>query len=100
MGRASCNNWSYSIPGSTPGASRLGCRARQQIYVICGACHGSLALGEERLGAPSLVGQQDTYLLRQLRKFRVGMRGGKGDDQARQMRLILVLYLMSLIGRP
>jgi cytochrome c553 len=72
----------------------------QQIYVICGACHGSLALGEERLGAPSLVGQQDTYLLRQLRKFRVGMRGGKGDDQARQMRLILVLYLMSLIGRP
>jgi cytochrome c553 len=61
----------------------------QQIYVICGACHGSLAQGEQRLGAPSLVGQQDAYLLRQLRNFRTGLRGGKGDDQARQMRLIL-----------
>jgi cytochrome c553 len=61
----------------------------QQTYVICGACHGALALGEQRLGAPSLVGQQEAYLLRQLRNFRSGLRGGSGDDQARQMQQIL-----------
>jgi cytochrome c oxidase subunit II len=61
----------------------------QQIYVICGACHGARALGEQRLGAPSLLGQQEAYLLRQLRNFRSGARGGKGDEQAQQMRLIL-----------
>jgi len=61
----------------------------QQTYVICGACHGALALGEQRLGAPSLLGQQEAYLLRQLRNFRTGVRGGKGDEQAQQMRLIL-----------
>jgi cytochrome c oxidase subunit II len=61
----------------------------QQIYVICGACHGARALGEQRLGAPSLVGQQEAYLLRQLRNFRSGARGGKGDEQGQQMRLIL-----------
>src|SRR5258706_16185725 len=61
----------------------------QQIYVICGACHGARALGEQRLGAPSLVGQQEGYLLRQLRTFRSRARGGKGDEQAEQMRLIL-----------
>jgi cytochrome c553 len=73
------------LPEAAPSEAEHG----QQIYVICGACHGSLALGEQRLGAPSLVGQQRSYLLRQLRNFRSGIRGGKGDDQARQMRLIL-----------
>jgi len=73
------------LPQAPPSEAERG----QQIYVICGACHGSLALGEERLGAPSLVGQQEAYLLRQLRNFRAGIRGGKGDDQAREMRLIL-----------
>jgi cytochrome c oxidase subunit II len=73
------------LPQDAPSEAERG----QQIYVICGACHGSLALGEQRLGAPSLVGQQQAYLLRQLRNFRTGIRGGKGDDQARQMRLIL-----------
>jgi cytochrome c553 len=61
----------------------------RQTYVICGACHGPLALGEQRLGAPSLVGQREAYLLRQLQNFRSGVRGGKSDDQARQMQLIL-----------
>jgi cytochrome c553 len=73
------------LPEGAPSEAERG----QQIYVICGACHGSLALGEQRLGAPSLVGQQEAYLLRQLRNFRSGIRGGKGDVQARQMRLIL-----------
>jgi cytochrome c oxidase subunit 2 len=61
----------------------------QQVYVICGACHGERALGEPRLNAPSLVGQSEAYLLRQLRDFRSGVRGGKGDDPARQMQQIL-----------
>jgi cytochrome c oxidase subunit II len=61
----------------------------QQIYVICGSCHAAQAQGERRLNAPSLVGQKQAYLMRQLRNFRLGVRGGKGDGQAQQMRLIL-----------
>jgi cytochrome c553 len=61
----------------------------EQIYVICGACHGSKAQGEQRLNAPGLAGQQRAYLLRQLRDFHSGMRGGKGDDEGREMRVIL-----------
>jgi cytochrome c oxidase subunit II len=85
----------------------------RQIYVICGACHGAGALGEQRLDAPSLIGQQEGYLLRQLRNFRSGVRGGRSDDQARQMQLILetvsneadwkavIAYLRSLpVQRP
>jgi len=99
--------------GQLPGGPPPDVERGQQIYVICGACHGSLALGEQRLGAPSLVGQQEGYLLRQLRNFRAGIRGGNGDDQARQMRLILdtvsnesdwnavIAYVLSLpVQRP
>src|SRR5262245_33065907 len=76
--------WPAALSGQSPDVER-----GQQTYVICGACHGALGLGEQRLGAPSLVGQQEAYLLRQLRNFRSGGGGGKGDDQARQMQVIL-----------
>jgi len=97
------------LPEGPPSDAERG----RQIYVICGACHGPLALGEQRLDAPSLVGQKEAYMLRQLRNFRVGIRGGKGDDQGRQMRLILdtvssesdwkavIAYVLSLpVQRP
>ena len=61
----------------------------EQLYVICDACHGPGARGEQRLQTPGLVGQPEVYLLRQLRNFRGGRRGANNDVEGQQMRQIL-----------
>jgi cytochrome c oxidase subunit 2 len=58
-------------------------------YNTCGACHGALAQGNYALQAPSLAGQQDWYLKRQLENFRTGIRGThKQDTYGHQMVLM------------
>jgi cytochrome c oxidase subunit 2 len=61
----------------------------EQLYVICGACHGAHAQGERSLQTPALAGQQPDYLLRQLKLFASGARGGPNDPQGQQMQQIL-----------
>lgn len=59
--------------------------------MICGACHGSGAVGIESLNSPRLVGMQDWYLSRQLNNFRKGIRGTtEGDTYGAQMHQIAV----------
>lgn len=56
-------------------------------YVSCAACHGASAEGSAALGAPSLSGLDDWYLVTQMRNFRDGARGGSpGDNYGAQMR--------------
>ena len=47
---------------------------------ICVACHGADASGMEAMGAPALANQPDWYMLRQLEKFKSGMRGADTRD--------------------
>lgn len=55
----------------------------------CNACHGARAEGNPLLGAPRLAGLDDDYQLRQLERFRSGVRGGASDDRpGRQMALM------------
>ena len=61
------------------------------LYEICGACHGPTAGGLESLAAPPLAGREAWYLLRQLRNFSSGARGGKADPEAEEMRQILAV---------
>ena len=57
--------------------------------MICGACHGTGAVGIEALFSPRLVGMQDWYLERQLNNFRAGIRGKEaGDTYGAQMQQI------------
>jgi len=49
-------------------------------YRSCGACHGANAEGNEGLGAPALAGQNDWYLVTQLKNFKSGIRGAHQDD--------------------
>lgn len=59
--------------------------------MICGACHGTGAVGIEALFSPKLVGMQDWYLERQLNNFRAGIRGTEsGDTYGAQMQQIAV----------
>ncbi|MFT4814679.1 MAG: cytochrome c553 [Pseudohongiellaceae bacterium] len=49
-------------------------------FQSCAACHGANAQGNEALGAPALVGQNDWYMVTQLRNFRAGFRGAHQED--------------------
>ena len=56
-------------------------------YSTCAACHGVNGEGNIALGSPALSGQNDWYLVRQLKYFRDGTRGGQaGDTYGMQMR--------------
>ena len=54
--------------------------AGRQLYNTCAACHGRDGAGNEALGAPALVGQNDWYLITQLKNFMAGYRGHHPDD--------------------
>jgi cytochrome c oxidase subunit 2 len=58
------------------------------LYVTCAACHGAAGEGIEGLKGPSLNHASDWYVLKQLQKFRSGIRGGDPakDPTGAQMR--------------
>ena len=51
------------------------------LYAACIACHGADGAGNTDLGAPSIAGQLESYLVRQLQHFRSGLRGADNPDQ-------------------
>jgi cbb3-type cytochrome c oxidase subunit III len=60
--------------------------AGRQLYSSCASCHGRNGEGNEALGAPQLAGQNDWYLVTQLKNFKAGYRGSHPDDvRGRQM---------------
>lgn len=78
-----------SVPARKPSAATVAGDAGRgrDLYTSCAACHGSNAEGNSTLKAPGLRGQSDWYLVRQLEKFRSGIRGDKpGDIYGAQMR--------------
>lgn len=57
-----------------------------EYYKTCVACHGAEGVGMQALGAPDLTATQDWYQLRQLQKFKAGIRGrAEGDVSGAQM---------------
>lgn len=61
-------------------------KGKDYYTAFCGSCHGTLATGNELLGAPSLLGLDSAYLVRQYTAFADGLRGGKSSDRyAQQM---------------
>lgn len=54
--------------------------AGQAAYAVCAACHGPQAQGNEQMGGPRLVGQNDWYLIRQLHNYQKGLRGYDPKD--------------------
>jgi len=61
--------------------------------VSCSICHGANGEGNEVMSAPLIGGMEEWYLSRQLRNFRLGIRGGTYEDvygtQMRAMALAL-----------
>ena len=70
----------------------------QQLFAACAACHGVAAEGNEALGAPALVGQNDWYMVTQLRNFMAGYRGHHPDDTYGQQMRTMVNTLVDDAG--
>lgn len=59
----------------------------RSLYATCVSCHGDQAQGNEAMNAPALQGQNDWYLVTQLKNFKAGYRGAEaGDRYGMQMR--------------
>jgi cytochrome c553 len=50
------------------------------LYRTCASCHGDQAQGNEGMNAPALQGQNDWYLVTQLKNFKAGYRGNEPQD--------------------
>ncbi len=65
----------------------------QALFTTCATCHGADAAGNQQLAAPALVSQNDWYLLRQIAKYKAGVRGFNPQDvpglQMRGMSMVL-----------
>lgn len=67
---------SVSTPATVQGDAGQGAQA----FNTCKTCHGADARGNEQMGAPPLTAQPDWYLVRQLGKFKSGVRGANPKD--------------------
>ena len=85
-----------SLPEQKPVAKTVkgDIAAGKTTYMICQACHGPTGGGNQALNSPRLTGQQDWYVVRQLKNFKAGIRGTKSGDiygmQMRPMAMTLV----------
>ncbi|MEO0998761.1 MAG: c-type cytochrome [Pseudomonadota bacterium] len=52
----------------------------EALYAACSACHGAAGEGNAALNAPGLTGVDDWYQVRQLEKFKHGLRGAAAAD--------------------
>lgn len=63
------------------------------IYALCSTCHGPNGEGMQAMNGPALAGQDDWYLVTQLKNFKSGVRGANPKDtfgmQMRPMALTL-----------
>ena len=50
------------------------------LYAPCIACHAADGAGMKAVNSPSLVGQEEYYLIRQLKDFKAGVRGKDPKD--------------------
>lgn len=76
-------------PASIDGDAARG----QTLYAVCSACHGPDAAGNASLGAPSLVGLDDWYVVEQLAAYADGLRGvDPADIYGAQMRALSATF--------
>jgi len=74
--------YTASLPAQKPAPSVEGGNAARgaQLFATCIACHGPDAAGNQALNAPPLTHLSDWYMIKQLQKFRAGIRGTDPKD--------------------
>ena len=70
-----------TFPPTSPDTTVSGdAAAGKTAYLVCSACHGQAAEGNEQMGGPRLAGQNDWYLVRQISNYNKGLRGYDSKD--------------------
>ncbi len=54
--------------------------AGKALYAICATCHGQNGEGMKAVNGPAIAGQEEWYLVRQLKNFKAGVRGADPKD--------------------
>jgi cytochrome c553 len=67
-------------PQRSPVAVDGDAEAGRRVYQACAICHGAAAQGQQLQQAPALAYQSGSYMVRQLRHFRDGVRGAADGD--------------------
>ena len=63
------------------------------LYRVCQTCHGENGEGSVATGAPRLAGQHNWYLINQLEKFRLKIRGAHMEDTRGQQMAAMAMTL-------
>lgn len=64
----------------------------KNLYAVCAACHGQNAEGLEAMAGPRLAGQNDWYMVAQIKKFQNRQRGYHNMDHGgRQMQPMVMM---------
>ena len=81
---------------------RVDTKHGENLYFACASCHGDRGQGNKALNAPALNVQEDWYMVRQLKKFKDGIRGTNPKDlPGMQMRpMAMILEKRPGYGRP
>ena len=66
----------------------------QGLYQACAACHGFNGEGIKELNAPKLAGQEAWYMDRQLRNYKLGLRGKHPEDIYGQQMAAMAMTLV------
>ena len=70
----------FAASGATTALAEADLERGKQFFQVCVACHGANGEGNQLLNAPANGGQNVWYVMRQLRNFRVGIRGSDPKD--------------------
>ena len=68
--------------------------AGKAAYAVCASCHGANGEGNKALNAPTIAGQQDWYIVRQLQNFKKRIRGSDPNDTYGQQMSPMVMTLV------
>ena len=87
------NKWRWILLPVVLAVSAIQAAEPEQNRAVCASCHGVLGEGNQALAAPSLAGQDRTYLEQQLQSFKAGRRGYQSDDQPGNRMRVVALKL-------
>lgn len=70
----------WAQPAPPAAASAPDVARGKHAYAMCATCHGERGEGQASIDVPALGGQLPSYVERQLRAYRAGLRGAHPDD--------------------
>lgn len=75
-----CGSNSSEGTGSKIAIADTTAKSPEKLFTTCTACHGHNGEGIQAMNAPALAGQEEDYLIRQLKNLKNGIRGTHEKD--------------------